>query len=52
MTNIDDHSLDAAIRRHVLATLKIELGNKTRAARVLKIDRRTLYRMLDRWGYK
>ncbi|MCB9612809.1 MAG: sigma-54-dependent Fis family transcriptional regulator [Sandaracinus sp.] len=36
-------------RRYVHKVLEATDGNKTAAAKVLGIDRRTLYRMLDRW---
>ena len=36
-------------RRYVKRVLTILGGNKTRAAEVLGIDRRTLYRKIDRW---
>jgi two-component system response regulator HydG len=34
-------------RRHIARVLKAVLGNKTQAARVLGVDRRTLYRKLE-----
>ena len=37
-------------RRYIVRALALLGGNKTRAAEVLGIDRRTLYRKLDRWG--
>jgi two-component system, NtrC family, response regulator AtoC len=36
-------------RRYVHKVLEATEGNKTAAAKVLGVDRRTLYRMLDRW---
>ena len=36
-------------RRYVNRVLTILGGNKTRAAEVLGIDRRTLHRKIDRW---
>jgi two-component system response regulator HydG len=35
-------------RRYLQRVLSLVGGNKSRAARVLGLDRRTLYRMLDR----
>jgi DNA-binding NtrC family response regulator len=43
-------SLDELERRYLLHVLKVLDGNRTRAAEVLKIDRRTLYRMAERFG--
>ena len=36
-------------RRYVDRVLRLAGGNKSRAARILGVDRRTLYRKLDRW---
>ena len=43
-------SLDELERRYLLHVLHAVGGNRTRAAEVLGIDRRTLYRMADRFG--
>jgi DNA-binding NtrC family response regulator len=43
-------SLDELERRYLLHVLERVHGNRTRAAEVLKIDRRTLYRMAERFG--
>jgi two-component system response regulator HydG len=45
----DIMTLDELERRYIERTLTLLGGNKTRAADVLGIDRRTLYRRLDRW---
>jgi transcriptional regulator of acetoin/glycerol metabolism len=42
--------LDEIRRRHVTAVLEACGGNRTNAARVLHVDRKTLYRKLVRWG--
>ncbi len=46
-----DHmlSLDQLERRYIERVLKATGGNKTQAARVLGLDRRTLYRKLERY---
>jgi DNA-binding NtrC family response regulator len=43
-------SLDEIERRYLLHVLEQVGGNRTRAAEVLGIDRRTLYRMAERFG--
>ncbi len=43
-------SLDEVTRRHLIRVLQDTGGNKARAARVLGVDRRTLYRMAERYG--
>jgi DNA-binding NtrC family response regulator len=45
---LDLPSLDELERRYLIYVLKTVGGNRTRAAEVLGIDRRTLYRILDR----
>jgi transcriptional regulator of acetoin/glycerol metabolism len=42
--------LDELEKRYVVHVLKTVGGNRTRAAEVLGIDRRTLYRMMERFG--
>jgi DNA-binding NtrC family response regulator len=51
-TDIDDDSdrLDDLQRAHIVAVLERERGNKAKAARILGIHRRKLYRLLERYG--
>jgi DNA-binding NtrC family response regulator len=42
--------LDELERRYLLYVLEVAGGNRTRAAETLGIDRRTLYRMVERYG--
>ncbi len=42
--------LDELERRYLLYILEVAGGNRTRAAEILRIDRRTLYRMIERFG--
>jgi DNA-binding NtrC family response regulator len=46
----DDDDLASVERSHVIEVLNREGGNKSRAARALGINRRTLYRLLERYG--
>jgi len=43
-------ALDELERRYLVYILEIAGGNRTRAAEILGIDRRTLYRMIERYG--
>ena len=43
-------TLDALERRYTAKVLDSVAGNKAAAARILGVERKTLYRMLERWG--
>ncbi|MBL0217966.1 MAG: sigma-54-dependent Fis family transcriptional regulator [Myxococcales bacterium] len=43
-------TLEEVERRHVLRVLEACQGNRTDAAKILELDRKTLYRKLLRWG--
>jgi DNA-binding NtrC family response regulator len=43
-------ALDELERRYLLYVLEVAGDNRTRAAEILRVDRRTLYRMIERWG--
>ena len=43
-------SLEELEQRYVVRVLESVAGNKAAAARILGIERKTLYRMLERWG--
>jgi len=43
-------TLEEIERRHVLRVLAACGGNRSDAAKVLGVDRKTLYRKLVRWG--
>jgi DNA-binding NtrC family response regulator len=45
-------ALDELERRYLIYVLEKVNGNRTRAAEILGIDRRTLYRMAERFGVK
>ena len=44
--------LEEMERRYVLRVMEAVGGNRRQAARILDLDRKTLYRRLDRYGYK
>ena len=46
----DMPTLEQIEQYYVDQVLTATRGNKTQAARVLGVDRRTLYRKLDRWA--
>jgi len=43
-------TLEEVEKRHLARVLKETKGNKVKAAKILGIDRRTLYRMAERFG--
>lgn len=43
-------TLEEVEKRHLIRVLKETKGNKVKAAKILAIDRRTLYRMAERFG--
>jgi DNA-binding NtrC family response regulator len=45
-------TLDELERRHLIFVLEAVGGNRTRAAEVMGVDRRTVTRMIDRYGIK
>ncbi len=44
-------SLEEVTRQYVQHVLEIAGGNKSEAARILGLGRRTLYRKLQQWGF-
>lgn len=49
-THADPTTLASLQRAHIVDTLQRERGNKARAARALGVNRRSLYRLLERYG--
>ena len=49
-SNPSTQTLEQAEKEHVLQVLRDCGGNRTLAAEHLNIQRRTLYKKLDRWG--
>jgi DNA-binding NtrC family response regulator len=43
-------TIDELERRYLLYILEVAGGNRTKAAEILGVDRRTLYRMIERYG--
>ncbi len=43
-------TIDELERRYLLYVLEVAGGNRTKAAEILGVDRRTLYRMVERYG--
>jgi len=52
--NVDDAeqmiTLEELEQRYIAHVLRVVAGNKTQAAHVLRMDRKTLYRKLRRWS--
>jgi DNA-binding NtrC family response regulator len=51
VSDADPRLLSEVERRHVLAVLRQEKGNKVHAASILGISRRALYRLITKYGY-
>ncbi len=45
-------SLEEMGRRYIIHVLESVAGNKAAAARILQIERKTLYRKLEQWGWR
>ena len=43
-------TMEEVERRYVLQVLEAVGGQRTKAAQILGLDRKTLYRKLERWG--
>jgi two-component system response regulator HydG len=54
VVDLDDTSqlltLEEVERRYILRVLEATGGHRTKAAELLGLDRKTLYRKLERWG--
>jgi DNA-binding NtrC family response regulator len=50
VTALGDVDLDTLTRQHIVQTYNRHSGNKARTARALGIGRRTLYRLLEKYG--
>src|SRR5690606_32643587 len=49
-TTVTHDDIESQQREHVLKILSRERGNKSRTARILGVNRRSLYRMLERYA--
>ena len=54
VVDLDDTShlptIEEVEKRYILRVLEAAGGQRTRAAEILGVDRKTLYRKLERWG--
>jgi DNA-binding NtrC family response regulator len=51
-TEVGDVDLESLTKHHILDTFQRHAGNKARTARALGIGRRTLYRLLEKYGVR